>query len=48
MRSLKLICTVGGNQTRSDARSEFDILEPSPKGGGEAGHAHSCNVIFIK
>ena len=33
MRSLQLLCTVGGNQTRSDARSEFDILEPSPKGG---------------
>ena len=27
-------CTVGGNQARSDARSEFEILEPSPKGGG--------------
>ena len=25
--------TVGGNQARSDARSEFKILEPSPKGG---------------
>jgi len=25
-------CTVGGNQARSDARSEFKILERSPKG----------------
>ena len=24
---------VGGNWVRSDARSEFEILEPSPKGG---------------
>jgi hypothetical protein len=25
-----------------DARTEFKILERSPKGGGEAGHAHHC------
>ena len=30
--SLQLLCTVGGDQARSDARSEFKILEPSPKG----------------
>src|SRR6266705_2297006 len=42
MRSLRLLCTAGGNQARSDARSEFEILERSPKGGGEAGRAHSC------
>jgi hypothetical protein len=28
--SLQLLCTVGGNQARLDARSEFEI---SPKGG---------------
>ena len=33
--SLQLLCTVGGNQARSDAHSEFEILERSPKGGGE-------------
>ena len=38
MRSLRLLCTVGGNQARSDARSEFKILERSPR-GGEAGRA---------
>ena len=31
--SLQLLCTVGGNQARLDARTEFKILEPSPKGG---------------
>ena len=31
--SLQLLCTVGGNQARSDARSEFKILEHSLKGG---------------
>ena len=40
--SLQLLCTVGGNQARLDARTEFKILEPSPKEGGEAGHAHHC------
>jgi len=30
-RSLQLLCTVGGNQARLDARSEFEI---SPKGPG--------------
>ena len=34
MRSLQLLCTVGGNQARSDARTEFEILERSPKGEG--------------
>ena len=33
--SLQLLCTVGGNQARSDARTEFKNLEPSPKGGGK-------------
>ena len=41
--SLQLLCTVGGNQARLDARTEFKILEPSPKGGVEAGRAPSCN-----
>ena len=40
--SLQLPSTIGGNQARSDARSEFEILEFSPKGGVEAGRAHSC------
>ena len=31
--SLQLLCIVGGNQARLDARTEFEILEPSPKGG---------------
>ena len=44
-RSLRLLCTAGGNQARSDARSEFKILERWPKGGGEAGRAHSC-ILF--
>ena len=44
--SLQLLCTVGGNQARSDARSEFEILEPSPKGGVEAGRAPSCIKIL--
>ena len=41
--SLQLLCTVGGNQARSDARSEFKILEHSLRGGLEAGRAHSCS-----
>ena len=43
--SLQLLCTIGGNQARSDARSEFKILERSPKGGGEAGRAQGCTAI---
>jgi hypothetical protein len=31
--SLQLLCTVGGNQARLDARTEFKNFEPSPKGG---------------
>ena len=42
--SLQLLCIVGGNQTRSDARTECKILELSLKGGGEAGRTHRCNV----
>jgi len=34
-RSLQLLA-------RLDARTEFKILEPSPKGGVEAGRAHRC------
>jgi hypothetical protein len=41
--SLQLLCTVGGNQARLDARTECKILERSPK-GGEAGHVHHCKV----
>ena len=41
-RSLQLLCTVGGNQARLDARTEFKILEPSPKGGVEAHHCTAC------
>ena len=43
--SLQLLCTVGGNQARLDVRTEFKILEPSLKGGVEAGRAPSC--IFV-
>jgi hypothetical protein len=42
--SLQLLCTVGGNQTRLDVRTEFKNLEPSPKGGVEAGRAPSCTA----
>jgi hypothetical protein len=41
--SLQLLCTVSGNQARLDARTEFKILELSPKGGVEAGRAHHCS-----
>ena len=41
--SLQLLCTVGGNQARLDARTECKILELSPKGGVEAGRAHRCS-----
>ena len=40
--SLQLLRTVGGNQARLDARTEFENLELLAKGGVEAGHAHSC------
>ena len=43
--SLQLLCTVSGNQARLDARTEFKILEPSPKGGVEAGRAHYCSSL---
>ena len=43
-RSLQLLCTVGGSQARLDARTEFEILERSPKGGVEAGRAHHCKT----
>src|SRR6266702_7086217 len=32
--SLQLLCTAGGNHARVDARTECNILEHSPKGGG--------------
>ena len=40
--SLQLLCTVGGNQARLDARTEFENLEPSLRGGVEAGRTHRC------
>ena len=43
--SLQLLRTVGGNQARLDARTEFEILELLAKGGVEAGHAHSCRRL---
>jgi len=46
-RSLQLLCTVGGNQARLDARTEFKILEPSLKGGVEAGRAHHCSNLRL-
>jgi hypothetical protein len=30
---LQLLCTVGSNQARLDARTEFEISQRSPKGG---------------
>ena len=44
--SLQLLYTVSGNQARSDVRTEFKILEPSPKGGVEAGRAHHCRWVL--
>ena len=41
-RSLQLLCTVGGSQARLDARTEFEILERSPKGGW------SCTSLYLK
>ena len=35
-------CTVGGNQTRLDARSEFESLVVLAQGGVEAGRKQSC------
>jgi hypothetical protein len=46
--SLQLLCTVGGNQARSDALSEFKILERLPKGGVEAGRAPDCIKLRSK
>jgi len=40
--SLQLLCTVGGNQARLDARTECKILKLSLKGGVEAGRTHRC------
>ena len=40
--SLQLLCTAGGGQARLDTRTEFEILEPLPKGGMGAGRAHYC------
>ena len=44
--SLQLLCTVGGSQARLDARSEFEISQRSPKGGGEAGRANECTKLL--
>ena len=33
MASLQLLCTVGGNQARLDARAESEISQRSLKGG---------------
>ena len=41
--SLQLLCTVGGNQARLDARTEFENLEHSLEWGVEAGRAHHCS-----
>ena len=37
---------VGGSQARLDARNEFEILQRSPKGGGEAGRANECTSFI--
>ena len=41
-RSLQfyVLCTIGGNRARLDARTEFEISQRSPK--GEADRAHHC------
>ena len=44
--SLQLLRTVGGNQARLDARTEFEILELLAKGGVEAGRAPSCSSNY--
>jgi len=43
MASLRLLCTVGGNQARLDARTEFDLSPFLPKGRWEveAGRAQA-------
>ena len=47
MASLQLLCTVGGNQAKLDARSEFKISQRSPKGGGgEAGVRLSVPLLL--
>jgi len=46
MASLQLLRTAGGNQAKLDARSEFEISQRSPNGGGEAGHATGCIHSF--
>ena len=40
----ELFLQFGGNQARSGARTEFENLERSLKGGGEAGRAHDCTL----
>jgi len=45
--SLQLLYTVGGNQARLDARTEFEILEPSLRGGVEASRAHHCILLKL-
>ena len=44
--SLQLLCTVGGSQATLDARTEFEISQRSPNGGGEAGRAHHCTTSY--
>ena len=45
MASLQLLCTVGGNQARLDARTKFEILERSSN-GVEASCAPSRNRVL--
>jgi len=46
MASLQLLYIVSGNQARLDTRTEFKILEPSPKGGVEASRAHYYTACY--
>ena len=48
MRSLQLLYTVSGNQARLDARTEFENLEPSLRGGVEAGRTHHCSTMLCE
>jgi len=44
--SLQLLRTVSGNQARLDARTEFEILERSPK-GTQAGRARDSSLLSL-
>ena len=47
MASLQLLCTVGGNQARLDAPTEFENLERSLKEAMEAGHNRKSKRAYL-